>query len=126
MTCTTKKVKSSDTVLLTIKQGTRFAFRITIRRPSGWTIDLSDFTGRGVLRRLKERTSTLLATFTVAVVQSSATLLVLDVSLGATVTRLLGSTGYFDIEIVDTVTPDPDQVYRVLQGSTQLDLEVTD
>lgn len=120
-----KKIKSTDVVFFEIKQGTRFAFRLTIRRPSGWTIDLTDFTGRGQLRRLKDRTSTLQATFTVAVVSATETTLVLDVSLGASVTRNLGAPGYFDIEIVDTVTPDPDQVYRVLQGQTELNPEVT-
>lgn len=124
MGCST--VKSTDEVLLTIKQGSRYAFRLTVRRPSGWTIDLTDFTGRGQLRRLKDRTSQLLATFAVAVVTATETSMVLDISLGASVTRLLATNGFFDIEIVDTVTPNPDHVYRVLQGRVEIDPEVTD
>ena len=125
MTTTNLTVPKDEEVELTIDQGAILEFTFRVRGANGSPYDLSLFTPRGQLRRLKDRSSQLLAELTVERLApfSSGRL---SVTLGATATRLLTGKGFFDIEIEDTGTPNPDRVYRVLQGEFAVDAEVTE
>lgn len=110
------------TVELTIRQGALTSFTLTVKE-NGSAKDLTDFTPRGEIRRLKDKNSELIASFDVSVIAppTSGKLLV---RLPATVTAGIATPGWFDIEIEDTTSAGED-VFRVLQGPTKIDTEVT-
>ena len=112
----------SSTVELTIQQGALLSFTLTVKE-NGSPKNLTNFTVRGEIRRLKDKGSELIDTFTVAKIAPDSSGKI-SVRLPATKTKNIGTPGFFDIEIEDTTTSGED-VFRVLEGPTVLDTEVT-
>lgn len=120
----TKKISVADgqEVELTIKQGALLSFTLTVKE-NGSPKDLTNFSVRGEIRRLKDRSSPVLATFDVTKVTPDTSGKIL-VRLPATKSVNIATPGFYDIEIEDTTSVGED-VFRVLQGPTVLDTEVT-
>lgn len=116
------KTTPKKPVALPIDLGALFTFTVTIKE-DGRPFNLTAFTGRGDIRVLKDKTSQLLASFTVAKVAPD-TQGKMTVTLGATVTNTLPNrTMFFDVEIENG--GDPDDVRRIVQGTLVPDDQVT-
>jgi hypothetical protein len=96
---------------------------LKIRKVStGGTFNLTGYGVRCYFRKVKyEYGETQAATATCTIVDAAAGRV--DIVLGATVTRNMVDTGYWDVEVYKL--DDLDEVYRVLQGTYSVDLEVT-
>ena len=107
-----------------IKQGALLRHKLhIIDTLTGSSFNLTGYGVRAALRYNPLEKGSAVATLTGAVV-SPATKGWLRVELGATDTRLLLDQGCFDVEIYKL--DDPDSVYRVLQGRSRADAEITD
>lgn len=102
--------------------GSLFSRILRIRRKTGGSFDLAGYGVRCYLRKTKYDFS--------EPPYAEATCEVTDaakgkvrVRLGASTTRLMVDTGFFDVEVYSK--SDPEEVYRVLQGAYEVDLEVT-
>lgn len=96
---------------------------LKIRKVStGGTFNLTGYGVRCYFRKVKyEYGETQAATATCTIVDAAAGRV--DIALGATVTRNMVDTGFWDVEVYKL--DDLDEVYRVLQGTYSVDLEVT-
>lgn len=106
-----------------IEQGAYFKRRLKIRKKAnGGTFNLTGYAVRCYFRRVKFETSeNQVATATCTIVDAAAGRV--DVVLGASVTRLMWDSGFFDVEVYSLT--DTEEVYRVTQGAWAVDLEVT-
>lgn len=109
---------------LTIEQGATFVFQITITdKSTGLARDLSNYTARGMIRDYIEAPDPL-AVFTFAPLTNDG---VIRMSLPSTITSALAfsnTSGVYDVELVENGS-NPENVERLLQGSTFLSKEVT-
>lgn len=105
-----------------VKQGALFWHRIKLVRANGSRFDLTGFTVRCQFRRgTFESTTAAVAEATCTVVD--ATRGIVDVKLGATITKQMFDFGVFDVEATNDI--DPDEVYRFLSGTWTTSLEAT-
>lgn len=107
-----------------ILQGSLFQRKLhVVNTETGASFDLTGFGVRAALRIDRVEKGSPIVALDGTVVSPAANGWI-RVRLGATKTRLLMDQGYFDVEIYKL--DDPDVVYRVVQGTYRVDLEVTD
>ena len=113
---------------ITIEQGASYELPLTLQNSDGTAFNLTDYTGRGQLRKYHRSTS-VVASFTVAIT-SPATLGQLTLSLTATETSVIPageeitdekSKYVYDLEIVKSTG----EVKRILNGYAFVSPEVT-
>lgn len=106
-----------------IQQGAYFKRRLKIRKlATGGSFNLTGYGVRCYFRRVKFTTAAdQTATATCTIIDAATGRV--DVTLGASVTRMMWDTGYFDVEVYKIA--DAEEVYRVHQGAWAVDLEVT-
>lgn len=106
-----------------IQAGAYFKRSLKIRKvATGGTFNLTGYGVRCYCRKVKyEYGETQAATATCTIIDAVTGRV--DITLGATVTRNMVDTGFWDVEVYKL--DDPDEVYRVLQGTYSVDLEVT-
>lgn len=106
-----------------IQAGAHFKRSLKIRRvATGGSFNLTGYGVRCYFRKVKyDYAETQTATATCTIVDEATGRV--DIILGATTTRLMVDTGFWDVEVYKL--DDLDEVYRVLQGTYSVDLEVT-
>jgi hypothetical protein len=105
---------------LYIDKGSTFKFTVDLEKSTGTSLDLTNYTARGQIR--KSYTASTKTDFTVVV---DVTNTELDISLTAAQTDALKAGRYvYDMEIIDN-TPSPAEVTRVLEGQVIVTPRVT-
>ena len=106
---------------ITCEQGATFSRTLTVTDSNGDARDLSDYTARMQVRRTTSSSTTLVELTTENGRISLNSNGEISLSLSATATAALTDEGVYDLEIEDS----SGNVERVVEGSFNLDLEVT-
>lgn len=106
---------------ITCEQGATFSRTLTVKDSNGDARDLSDYTARMQVRRTTSSSTTLVELTTENGRISLNSDGEISLSLSATETAALTDEGVYDLEIEDS----SGNVERVVEGSFNLDLEVT-
>jgi len=106
---------------ITCEQGATFSRTLTVKDSNGDARDLSDYTARMQVRRTTSSSTTLVELTTENGKISLNSNGEISLSLSATETAALTDEGVYDLEIEDS----SGNVERVVEGSFNLDLEVT-